>query len=85
MKFDIKNIIKVLLSVFIIGLIIYFAINLFIFLLPVIVVLIIAYYLYRIFVQTKLKKTASTNNKNNNTRIKNSIEEAEVVSEKFDK
>jgi len=81
MKSDIKSILTILLNIFIIGLIIFIVGKLFIFLLPIIIVLIIIYYIYRIYCETKIKVNANKKDKN----VKNKIDEAEVINEKFDK
>ena len=76
---DIKYIIKIVLNVLIIGFIIYLVANLFIFLLPIIIVLIIAYYIYRIYLETKNKI------KNSKTKKNEKVIDAEIINEKFDK
>ena len=81
MNNNISNIFKIILQVIIIGGIIVLVAHLFVFLLPVILVFILFYYIYRIFFETKVKMKKNSNGKN----IKNTIEEAEVVEEKFDK
>lgn len=82
MKNDVQYILKILLNILIIGIIVFLVAKLFIFLLPVIIVLIIAYYIYRIFNEAK-GKVNKTSNKTK--KIKNEIEDAEIVEEKFDK
>lgn len=74
-----EEIIKIIINVLIVGLIIYVVARLFIFLLPVIIVLIGCYYIYRIYMETKNKM------KKDKKEIKNKIVDAEIVSEKFDK
>jgi len=82
MKNDVQYILKGLLNILIIGLIIFIVAKLFIFLMPVIIVLIVVYLIYRIFNEIK-RKTSSTGGKSK--KIKNDIEEAEILNEKFDK
>ena len=84
MKNNIEYILKMVLNFLVIGVVIFLIAKLFIFLLPIILVLIIGYYLYRIFFQTKFKEE-NNKPKSNNKNLKNKIEEAEVINEKFDK
>ena len=53
------NIIKIILNIIIIGLIIFLCANLFVFLLPFIFVIVLAYFLYSIFVFQKRKNNRS--------------------------
>ena len=71
--------------ILVIGLLIFLGINLFAFLLPFILVLIVGYYLYRIFFKEKFKTNSNTKSKSNTKNLKNEVEEAEVIKEKFDK
>ena len=82
MKNDIQHILKGLLSILIIGLIIFMVAKLFIFLLPVILVVIGIYLVYRIYNEVR-RKTNST--RTSSKKVKNEIEEAEILNEKFDK
>ena len=75
---NIEEIVKIVINVLIVGVIIYVVARLFIFLLPVIIILIVGYYLYRIYMETKNKVKKDKDDKNK-------IVDAEIVSEKFDK
>ncbi len=72
----IKRIIKILI---IVGIVIIVA-NLFVFLLPILLFLGVIYYLYRFYYGNKNVKTEKTSKKTSD-----SIVEAEVIKEKFDK
>ena len=72
--------IKILLNLLIISIIIYLVIKLFIFLLPVILILIGIYYVYRIYIETKNKYP-----KEKATKKEKGIIDAEIINEKFDK
>jgi len=78
-NYNIEYIVKLILNLLIVGVIIYVVAKLFIFLLPVIIVLIIAYYVYRIYMETKNKVVNKKKDKNNN------IIDAEIINERFDK
>ena len=78
---DIKYIVKIIINVLIVSFIIYIVARLFIFLLPIIIVLIIAYYVYRIYMETKNKMQVNKSNR----KKKNEIIDAEIIDEKFDK
>ena len=78
-NYNIEYIVKIILNVLIIGLIIYVFAKLFIFLLPVVIVLIILYYVYRIYLETKSKI------KNNKEEKKDKVIDAEIINERFDK
>ena len=79
MNNNVTYILKIFINLLIIGLIVYVVARLFIFLLPVIIVLIILYYVYRIYLETKSK----VNNKKEDK--KNKIIDAEIINERFDK
>ncbi len=79
------NIIKIILNIIIIGLIIFLCANLFVFLLPFILVIVLAYFLYSIFVFQKRKNNSSMHKTSSRKTIKNNVEEAEVIKEEFDK
>ena len=78
---DIKYIVKIIINVLIVSFIIYIVARLFIFLLPIIIVLIIAYYVYRIYMETKNRMQVNKSNR----KKKNEIIDAEIIDEKFDK
>ena len=78
---DIKYIVKIIINVLIVSFIIYIVARLFIFLLPIIIVLIIAYYVYRIYMETKNKMQVNKSNR----KKKPDIIDAEIIDEKFDK
>ena len=79
------NIIKIILNIIIIGLIVFLCANLFVFLLPFILVIVLAYFLYSIFVFRKRKNNSSIHKTSSRKTIKNNVEEAEVIKEEFDK
>ena len=79
------NIIKIILNIIIIGLIVFLCANLFVFLLPFILVIVLAYFLYSIFVFRKSKNNSSIHKTSSRKTIKNNVEEAEVIKEEFDK
>lgn len=73
--------IRIILNVLVVLVIIYLVVNLFVYLLPIILILIGIYYLYRIYLELKNKyqkdKTSSKKEKG--------IIDAEIINEKFDK
>lgn len=85
MKNNIECILKIIVNTVIVGIIIVVVANLFMFLLPFILIGIIAYYLYKIFLEAKIKVKRNENNNKSHRNIKNVVEEAEIVKEKFDK
>ena len=86
MKNNIQDILKIIISVFIIGAIIILGTKLLIFLLPVIIVGLILYYIYINFLKGKFYKNKKQTKSNKTTKnIKNKIEEAEIIEERFDK
>ncbi|MBR3660575.1 MAG: hypothetical protein IKN63_01560 [Bacilli bacterium] len=74
---NINDIVKIILNLLIVGIIIYIVARLFIFLLPIIIFLIIAYYIYRIYMETKNKVEKEKSNKK--------IIDAIIIEEKIDK
>lgn len=89
MKNNIERILKIIIYIIVMGLVIYLGIKVFIFLLPFLLIAGIVYYLYVNFFKGKLKPKTTKNKNNNSTKktksIKNSIEDAEIIEEKFDK
>lgn len=89
MKNNIERILKIIIYIIIMGLVIYLGIKVFIFLLPFLLIAGIGYYLYVNFFKGKFKPKTTKNKNNNSTKktksIKNSIEDAEIIEEKFDK
>lgn len=89
MKNNIEHILRIILYIIITGIVIYLGINLFIFLLPFLLIIGIGYYLYITFFKGKFKQKVNKNKSNNIKKttksIKNKIEEAEIIEEKFDK
>ena len=86
---NIKSVLKIIINILVIGVIIFLGINLFVFLLPLLVVIILIYYLYQFFVKRKkrnsfAKNVYSNEPKNSRKNIKNQVEDAEVINEKFD-
>lgn len=86
MKNNVEYILKIILNIIVIGLIIFIFAKLFIFLLPIILILIGLYYIYKIFLEKVIKKRKNNFKFNKNNRnLKDNIEEAEIIKEKFDK
>lgn len=75
---DIKYIFRIILNFLIVGLIIFIVVKLFIFLLPVILILILGYYIYILYKHSKVKIKEVKENK------KNKVPDAEIIDEKFD-
>lgn len=83
MRNNLEDILKLILTVLIVGTLIVFGTKLFIFLLPIIIVVLIGYYIYIKFLKKEINKNNKTSKKKKT--IKNKIEEAEIIEEKFDK
>lgn len=71
--------IRFFLNILFVSIIIYLVVKLFIFLLPVILILIGAYYVYRIY------KEVNNKSKDNKSTKEKGIIDAEIINEKFDK
>ena len=74
---NLNTYIKIFLNLLIISIIIYLVVNLFIFILPIILILIGMYYLYRMYIKVK--------NKPKDNKFQKEIIDAEIINEKFDK
>lgn len=83
MRNNLEDILKLILTVLIVGTLIVLGTKLFIFLLPIIIVVLIGYYIYIKFLKKEINKNNKTSKKKK--KIKNKIEEAEIIEEKFDK
>lgn len=83
MRNNLEDILKLILTVLIVGTLIVLGTKLFIFLLPIIIVVLIGYYIYIKFLKKEINKNNKTSKKKKT--IKNKIEEAEIIEEKFDK
>lgn len=79
MNNDIKYTLRMILSLLITGFIVFIVIKLFIYILPVIAILIIGYYLYILYKQGKFKIKKKVKER------KERVPEAEVLNERFDK
>lgn len=77
---NIEKFLKLLLNLIIISVIMYIVINLFIYLLPVILILIGVYYLYKLYREFKNKDRVESNSKK-----KDNVLDAEIICEKFDR
>ncbi len=80
MNNNLEKAIRIILNILIVGLIVYVVARLFIFLLPIVIVLIVLYYLYKIYVETKGKIA-----KNKFSDKKDNIVDAEIIDEKINK
>ena len=78
-NYNIEYILKLIIGFIITGLLLYLTIKVFIFLLPVIIILVVIYYAYKFIKESKSKT------KKNNKSIKEKIQDAEIISERFDK
>ena len=76
---DNMSILKMILNIIIIGFIIYIVANLFIALLPIVLILIGIYYVYKVFIDANRKKERKSNKKDD------IVVDAEIIEEKFDK
>ena len=83
MRNNLEDILKLILTVLIVGTLIVLGTKLYIFLLPILIVVLIGYYIYIKFLKKKFNKNNKTSKKKKT--IKNKIEEAEIIEEKFDK
>lgn len=83
MRNNLEDILKLILTVLIVGTLIVLGTKLFIFLLPILIVALIGYYIYIKFLKKEFNKKNKTSEKKRT--IKNKIEEAEIIEEKFDK
>ena len=83
MRNNLEDILKLILTVLIVGTLIVLGTKLYIFLLPILIVVLIGYYIYIKFLKKKFNKKNKTSEKKRT--IKNKIEEAEIIEEKFDK
>ena len=79
MNNDIKYTLRMILGLLITGFIVFIVIKLFIYILPVIAILIIGYYLYILYNQGKFKIKKKVKER------KERVPEAEVLNERFDK
>ena len=79
MNNDIKYILRMILGLLITGFIVFIVIKLFIYILPVIAILIIGYYLYILYKQGKFKMKKKVKER------KERGPEAEILNERFDK
>lgn len=79
MNNDIKYILRLILGLLITGFIVFIVIKLFIYILPVIAILIIGYYLYILYKQGKFKIKKKFKER------KERVPEAEILNERFDK
>lgn len=79
MNNDIKYILRMILGLLITGFIVFIVIKLFIYILPVIAILIIGYYLYILYKQGKFKLKKKVKER------KERVPEAEILNERFDK
>lgn len=76
---DIRYILRMILSLLITGFIVFIVIKLFVYILPIIAILIIGYYIYILYKQGKFKIKKKVKEK------KEKVPEAEVLNERFDK
>lgn len=79
MSNDIKYIIKMILGFLITGFIVFVVIKLFVYLLPIIAILIIGYYLYILYKQGKFKIKRKVKER------KERVPDADIIEERFDK